>query len=406
MRHKSTRLSVATMVMAALAQSSPAAPTIYPVGIPDGSVASRGYSINSSGQIAVTSVQLFGQGTASRYDGTPGAGGVLRNLGTLPGYQTSFAYGVNSSGQVAGYAQGATVFTPSRAFRYDGTPGAGGVMSDLGTLGGVSSRAFAINNLGQLTGDAETDPSGPNHGNYAFIYTGTPGAGGAMKSLGSLAGLGSIGLAINNTGHVTGNSTVSADGTLHPFRYDGVPGAGGAMHDLGLLNGYVTASGFGINASGTVVGEMDDADGNSSRGFIYKGTPGVDGVLAELTPLPGGSYGSAVSITDSGYVLGISDKNGDLTFHPTLWRPDGSVIDLEAWLDAENPAQGALWDLSNPYMTSISENGLITGDGVYLGPGPDNGHSVGFVMDASSLVPEPSGLAILSGAVLLLRRRR
>lgn len=297
MRHELTRLSLATIVVAGLARSSPAAPTIYPLGIPDGSTGSRGYSINSSGQIAVSSVQLFGQGTASRYDGTPGSGGILRNLGTLPGYQTSFAYGVNSSGQVAGYAQGATVFTPSRAFRYDGTPGAGGIMRDLGTLGGVSSQALAINNLGQLTGRADTDPSSPNPGSYAYIYTGTPGAGGVMKSLGSLAGPGSAGLAINNAGQIAGVSPAS-DGNIHAFRYDGMPGAGGAMHDLGLLNGYISSFGFGINAAGSVVGEMDDADGNSSRAFIYKGTPGVDGTLAELAPLPGGSYGSAVSITD------------------------------------------------------------------------------------------------------------
>lgn len=105
-------------------------------------------------------------------------------------------------------------------------------------------------------------------------------------------------------------------------------------------------------------------------------------------------------------MLGLSDKNGDFTFHPTLWRPDGSAIDLEAWINAENPAQAAQWDFSNPFITSISNNGLITGDAVYLGPGPDNGHSVAFVMDASSLVPEPSSLTLLCGAVLLLRRKR
>jgi probable HAF family extracellular repeat protein len=405
MRHKFTGLTFAAILVGGIGRVSVAGPTIYPLGIPDGSVASRGYSINSSGQVAVSSVQLFGQGTASRYDGTPGAGGVLRNLGTLPGYQTSFAYGVNESGQVAGYAQGATTVTPTRAFLYNGTPGAGGVMSDLGTLGGVSSRALAINNLGQMTGDAETDPSGPNSGSYAFIYTGTPGAGGTMKSLGSLGGPGSVGLAINNPGQIAGYSPTS-DGSLHPFRYDGVPGTGGVMHDLGLLNGYATGAGFAINASGSVVGEMDDADGNFTRGFLYKGTPGVNGVMTELSLLPGGSYGSAASINDAGYVLGISDRNGDLTFHPVLWRPDGSVIDLEAWFNAENPAQAALWDFSNPYLTSINNNGLITGDAVYLGSGPDNGHSVAFVMDAGSLVPEPSSLTLLLGAVLLLRRRR
>src|SRR5689334_2419064 len=100
MRRSMKMLSLAGIVIAGIGRVSAAAPTIYPLGIADGSNGSRGYSINSSGQIAVSSFQLFGQGTASRYDGVPGAGGVLRNLGTLPGYSTSFSYGVNASGQV------------------------------------------------------------------------------------------------------------------------------------------------------------------------------------------------------------------------------------------------------------------------------------------------------------------
>src|SRR5262249_29096540 len=155
------------------------------------------------------SVQLFGQGTAFRYDGIPGAGGAFQNLNTLPGYQTAFSLAINANGQVAGYAQGATISTPSQAFRYDGIPGAGGVMRGLGTLGGTSSSAFGINDLGQVTGSADADPSGSNPGTYAFVYTGTPGAGGVMKSLGALGAQGSNGTAINNSGQVAGNSTSS-----------------------------------------------------------------------------------------------------------------------------------------------------------------------------------------------------
>jgi probable HAF family extracellular repeat protein len=157
-------------------------------------------------------------------------------LGALPGDQTGFSNAINSSGQVAGYTQGTSVFTPYHAFRYDGTPGAGGVMRNLGTLGGNTSAASGINDLGQVTGDARTDPNGPNPGAYAFVYTGTPGAGGVMKSLGSLGGPNSSGAAINNAGQVAGSSQIAQNGPSHAFRYDG-PAEAGIMQDLGVLTG-------------------------------------------------------------------------------------------------------------------------------------------------------------------------
>jgi probable HAF family extracellular repeat protein len=297
------------------------------------------------------------------------------------------------------------VSTPSHAFRYDGTPGAGGIMRDLGTLGGLSSEAFAINDLGQVTGYAQSDPNGPNPGTYAFIYTGTPGAGGVMKSLGSLAGPGSTGIAINNAGQVAGTTPVAADGTTHAFRYDGAPGTG-VMHDLGVSPGYAYGFAYGMNASGQVVGENDSADGNTAHAFIYKGTPGINGVMTDLLPLPGGTISSAAGVNDAGYVVGISDIADGLHFHPVLWRPDGSIVNLEQWLASVNPAAAANWDLSDPFITGISNTGLITGDAIYLGAGPDNGRDVAMILDASSLVPEPSCLLLLVSAPLMIRRKR
>src|SRR6476659_7202068 len=75
--------------------------------------------------------------------GTPS----VYNLGTLGGTYSD-GYGINTSGQVAGWSfksgNGA-----SHAFRYDGAPGAGGVMRDLGTLGGTNSYGKAVNASGQ-----------------------------------------------------------------------------------------------------------------------------------------------------------------------------------------------------------------------------------------------------------------
>jgi probable HAF family extracellular repeat protein len=95
-------------------------------------------------------VVLLSVNGASMPATAPAAMPAVYNLGTLGG-NSSYGYAVNDTGQVAGYSHtlGNTV---RHAFRYDGTPGSGGVMRDLGTLGGTESEAYGINNAGQVAG--------------------------------------------------------------------------------------------------------------------------------------------------------------------------------------------------------------------------------------------------------------
>src|SRR3954452_14572277 len=59
------RVIVAIAIAALPSAASAAGPTIYPLPVANnGSTAGRGYGINDSGQVAVTSTMLFGQGTA------------------------------------------------------------------------------------------------------------------------------------------------------------------------------------------------------------------------------------------------------------------------------------------------------------------------------------------------------
>ncbi len=77
-------------------------------------------------------------------------------------------------------------------------------VTDLGTLGGdVSSRAFAINALGQVAGFS----SSTSLGEHAFFW-----ANGTMQALGTLGGYYSAATAMNDLGQVVGSSaTASTD---------------------------------------------------------------------------------------------------------------------------------------------------------------------------------------------------
>src|SRR5207248_9972172 len=72
-----------------------------------------------------------------------------------------------------------------------------GLMTDLGTLGGSSSLAVAINERAHVVGVSETS-SGQSH---AFLWQNA-----VMTDLGTLGGTNSIAVAINERGQVIGNS--------------------------------------------------------------------------------------------------------------------------------------------------------------------------------------------------------
>src|SRR5262249_42592121 len=149
------------------------------------------------------------------------------------------------------------------------------------------------------------------------------GSGGTMADLGTLGGRFGDATAINNAGQITGSSYVAGDVAYHAFLYTGTPGSGGSMADLGTLGGQ-NSRGFAINVAGQIVGwsSLLGVPSTFTHAILYTGTPGVD----------------------------------------------GQMIDLDAWLDAVNPVEGAKWTLGQ--ALGLNNAGLITGGGTYNdGPG-------------------------------------
>ena len=115
-------------------------------------------------------------------------------------------------------------------------------MTDLGTLGGIASYPFAINNNGVVVGSSHTAFENP-YGQaieHAFIWRH-----GRMTDLGTLGGFFSRAHDINDKGQVVGVSdTRRSNGELHGFLWED-----GKMKDLGA-----SFHAWRINNRGQIVG--------------------------------------------------------------------------------------------------------------------------------------------------------
>jgi probable HAF family extracellular repeat protein len=243
--------------------------------------------------------------------GAPDCRAFLWQDGKLTGLGTSAGYAlpdINERGQIVGTTSTGglgTNHSPIRhAFLWQN-----GTLADLGTLGGPRSDAAAINDRGQVVGQANTtakSKSGYTTGmpiGHAFLWQN-----GNMRDLGTLGGEYSIADAINERGQVVGVASTKTGS--HPFLW-----SNGRMRDLGSFGG-PNSEAKAVNERGQVVGASDtaakDAKGNRIRhAFVWE-----NGKLTDLgTP---GASSEAVAINEHGQIIGWSETTSGAV-HAVLW---------------------------------------------------------------------------------------
>ena len=334
------------------------------LGPPEASSRSYGRALNASGLVAgtvadSTSAYVF----LSSGDGTP-----VRKITDGLGGNNIDAYAINDLGQLTGHATTAGD-SAYHAFvwKNDGSP-----MRDLGTFGGDNSYAQAINASGQVVGASYLPGNAVYH---AFIWKndGTP-----MIDLGTLGGDYSDARLINTSGQVAGYSSLPSVPlpASHAFfwRNDGTP-----IQDLGTLGGVDTEV-FALNDSGQIAGfsYTQGSDDNKRHAFVWLN----DGRPMKDLGTFGGTISEALDINSSGQVTGDAYFPGNAVSHAFLWRNDGTKIhDLNTLIDPT--------DALKPYIT-LTFAYFINDRGDILAHGVD------------SRIGMPSGLYLLQGAVLTL----
>ena len=303
------------MVLVGVGQAWGAIHTLTDLGdLEGGENMSHPMGVNNAGQVVGVSGATGGDRAFLWQNG------VMTNLDVLTaGDGYSFAWDINDAGEIVGTSGvDGTVGTllSRRPFIYSN--GSMTVLTGFGDFYGV---ARGINNAGEVVGVSHY-----SHG--AFLYSG-----GVMTDLGSLGGTPDYSNAygINDSTQVVGGISYTAE---DPAR--GVLWENGTMTDLGdLPGGPEETRVYDINNLRQVVGESGVPSSPLGHAFLWQ-----NGVMTDLGVLPGTDSSWAFSINDSELVVGTSG-HGTTPSRAFLWDSTNRIQDLNDMLDSS----GTGWTL-------------------------------------------------------------
>ena len=282
-----------------------------------------------------------------------------------------------------------------------------GVITDLGTLGGMNSLAGVINEKGVVSGWANTsavDPLGENWSNFSCNPNGATCEGaqnlilgfvwrnGVMKALPTLGGnnalAGPFPRGMNNRGQIVGLAeTATQDPNCIPpqvLDFEGViwGAEGEILKVLAPLPGDTVSAAVAINDRGEAVGGSAlcqlPNDANSAHAVLW-----VNGSATDLGSLGGTISNFAFDINNRHQVVGFSNLTGDTTTHAFLWQ-NGVMTDL-----------GTLPGDVASFAFSVNDLGQVVGQSI---DASGNLHAFlwhnGVMTDLNSLTPPDSPLYI------------
>jgi probable HAF family extracellular repeat protein len=313
-------------------------------------------------------------------------------LGSLGGNTTS-ASAINDSGQVTGFSEKANGF--SSAFLYSN-----GMLANLGRVGGaVDSQGNAINNAGQIVGVL-------GFTGFALPFMYSNGVMSIVSAPNILPGRVASAVGINDSGEIIVTATtpfVSSNGDVTALEFQ--PSAinnvgqitgsntaghavlyqpGGTVADLGALPGDEMSMGRAISNLGEVVGVSYASNSAGGHAFVYS-----NGVMTDIGTLSGDPSPDPLGVNDQGQVVGtLSNRRAFL-------YSDGVMTDLNSLVVA------GLDGFALTSANGINDSGQIIANGT-------NGSREEAFLLTPAAVPEPSSLSLValgSSLVLCVFRR-
>jgi len=221
---------------------------------------------------------------------TPAANSLSFTTIDVPHSTATYAFGINSAGQIVGFFRDAG---KGHGFLRAATGG----FTTIDAPGAATTSATKINRAGQIVGTF-MDAGRKFHG---FLRSPT----GAVSTIDIPGAIGTFALGINDAGQIVGAFTkpdsdfTTPDGGVQPFLPHGfVRGTAGAVTTFSVPGAANTAA---INGRGQIVGTLVDARGNF-HGFLRAPT----GIFTTIdVPVPGALGTHAFDISNSGQIVGF-----------------------------------------------------------------------------------------------------
>jgi probable HAF family extracellular repeat protein len=230
--------------------------------------------------------------------------------------------------------------------------------TNLGTLEGDDlSVGLAINDAGHVLGYSYSTSQGTSRP-FLWVDGQKTTIGGFESSFASAGG-------INNLDEVIFN-TVTTAGIPHAFRWKN-----GTVTDLGTVPGTDGSVAQAINSNGQIVGYSQTRD-SLPRAWIWQ-----NNVMTDLGNLTGGSYAVPVDINDVGQITGSGDVGVPGGPYAWIWQ-NGSVTTLTTFPGVTIP-------------TAINNSGVVVG--LHIEPNATTIHAFQWANGTVTVLPDLPGQA-------------